>query len=254
MLKNTFVHIPGINKDVEATIWRNKIHDWDGYLENYSTLSLPENKKETIYNYIQESLVAHGEQNANYFMDKLEPREHWRTYGHFKCCFLDIETTGLSKHYNQVTTIGVYDGQESKIFISGKNMQEFPEEMEKYDLIITFNGKTFDVPFLKHNFPEINFDKFHIDLRYVMKELGYMGGLKRIEQDIGIAREGEIEGVDGMEAVRLWKRYQKGDEAALKTLVAYNLADVVNLKTMMDFAYQKMRNKHFRAVVGAGNG
>ena len=252
MLKNTFIHVPGVNKDVEETIWRNQIHDWNSFLENHSNLPLPQNKKELIHNYIQNSLVAHGEQNVSFFLDKLDSKEHWRVYNNFKPCFLDIETTGLCKQHNKITTIGVYDGQDSKIFISGKNMHEFPEEINKYGLLITFNGKCFDLPFLKHHFPQINFAKFHIDLRYVMKDLGYTGGLKRIEQEIGISRGDELEGVDGREAVRLWYKYQQGDQAALDTLVKYNLADVVNLKTMMDFAYQKMRNKNFRAVIGTG--
>ena len=51
------------------------------------------------------------------------------------------------------------------------------------------------------------------------------------------------EDIDGFEAVRLWRRYKKGDEQALQTLIKYNEEDIVNLKTIMEFAYDKMSQK-----------
>ena len=40
--------------------------------------------------------------------------------------------------------------------------------------------------------------------------------------------------------MRLWNKYLDGDPDALKLLLAYNREDVVNLKYLMEFAYQKM--------------
>lgn len=208
---------------------------------------LPEKKINHIAEHIQISQKEFEKSNYSHFAECLPIKEHWRAYKDFenKCCFLDIETTGLSKDRNKITTIGIYDGKESKVFINGQNLEEFSEEIKKYSMIVTFNGRCFDLPFISAKFPDVKFDQFHIDLRFVMKDLGYTGGLKRIEHEIGIARDDEIEGVDGYEAVRLWKRYEKGDEEALKTLVKYNIADVENLKTMMDMAFDKMKEKEF---------
>jgi hypothetical protein len=72
-----------------------------------------------------------------------------------------------------------------------------------------------------------------------------MGGLKRIEKEVGIQRDDDLQDVDGYEAVRLWYKYKRGDENALKLLTKYNIADVENLKTLMDFAFQKLKHKHF---------
>ena len=88
-----------------------------------------------------------------------------------------------------------------------------------YELVITFNGACFDLPFIKRCFPGISLPKGHIDLRFVLKKMGLGGGLKKIEKDTGIIRSDEIEGVDGFEAVRLWQQYQWGDEKALSTLI-----------------------------------
>jgi len=152
----------------------------------------------------------------------------------------DIETTGLSRDRNKITTIGIYDGKKSKVFIRRKNIDEFQKEIKKYSTIITFNGRCFDIPFIRAKYPKIRFNQLHIDLRFVLAELGYKGGLKRIEKVLGVGRDDEIDGVDGYEAVKLWYRYRKGDEEALKKLVKYNIADVVNLKELMEFAYERM--------------
>ena len=48
-------------------------------------------------------------------------------------------------------------------------------------MIVTYNGKTFDVPFIEKYFG-IRMNHAHIDLRYVLKSLGYSGGLKMFEQ------------------------------------------------------------------------
>jgi len=232
MLKNTFCHLVSENKEKE--LWRNNLLHWDEIKEDHP-----------LHSSIFESKKALEQNNHTFFLESLPPKQHWRAYGEFPCCFLDIETTGLSRDYNHVTVIGVYDGKESKLFVQGKNLQDFPQEMEKYGLIITFNGKCFDVPFLKAKFPEVNFDKLHVDLRYVLRELGYSGGLKRIERELGVNRDEELQEVDGWEAVRLWHKYKRGDEEALRLLLKYNQADIENLKFLMDFAYEKMKERSF---------
>ena len=61
--------------------------------------------------------------------------------------------------------------------------------------------------------------------------------MKRIEKELGIQRDNEIAEVDGYQAVKLWKQYEKGNDEALNTLIAYNLADVENLKVLMELAF-----------------
>jgi len=236
MLKNTFIHIPGFGRRKEEHLWINGISDWDDFIDKAHEV-YPEST--VLKKYIRQSGLALEKSEHGFFSHKLPMKEHWRAYGHFKTAFIDIETTGLSKHRNKITTIGLFDGQDSKVYIRGKNLDKFTEDIKDYSMIVTFNGRCFDIPFIKAKYPEVEFDQLHVDLRFLMYELGYKGGLKKIEKDLGIARDDEIEGVDGYEAVRLWKRYEKGDEEALRTLVAYNLADVENLKILMDYAYEK---------------
>ena len=86
------------------------------------------------------------------------------------------------------------------------------------------------------HFPEARLDQAHIDLRFVLASLGHKGGLKAVERRLGLHRDPAIDGVDGFEAVRLWHRYRRGDKAALETLILYNTTDVVNLVELVEIA------------------
>ncbi|MFQ6122949.1 MAG: ribonuclease H-like domain-containing protein, partial [Dehalococcoidales bacterium] len=165
--------------------------------------------------------------------------EVWRLYAEFRdrVAFVDIETTGLFFDVDIITLIGLFNGLETKVFIRGINLEEFAQEIRKYSVIVTFNGKRFDVPFIRRSLTDLPDHQAHIDLLYPLKKLGYRGGLKSIEAQLGIEREGALREVDGFVAVLLWREYQRGNPAALDTLVRYNLEDVVNLQYLADTVY-----------------
>jgi len=74
---------------------------------------------------------------------------------------------------------------------------------------------------------------------YLCRRIGLSGGLKKIEKELSVDRE--LEDIDGREAIRLWKRYEKdGDEEALRKLVRYNQYDAENLQDVMDITREKL--------------
>jgi len=162
----------------------------------------------------------------------------WRIYRQWadEAMFFDIETTGLVPEESDITVIGAFTGGQSATFVKGVNLHEFPAYVEQRPLLVSFNGIEFDVPFLKAHMPEVRLDQPHIDLRFVLRSLGYRGGLKSIERQLGLARDAEIRDIDGMAAIRLWDRYMQGDREALDQLIAYNLADVSSLKELLGIA------------------
>ncbi len=241
MLTNTFLHIPYVSEIVEKKIWNSNIRSWDDFLTNSTDFK----NEELMKKYLMLSKDRYEKKDHEFFSSKLLSRYHWRAYEDFRenACFLDIETTGLSKDRDDITTIGVFNGKESKVFINGKTMNEFPDEIKKYSYIVTFNGALFDMPFIRAKFPDLKFNHFHADLRFILKALGYSGGLKSIERQMGIERESDLKDLSGRDAVKLWHRYKRdGDEKALDTLVRYNIEDIENLKTLMDFSYGKLKN------------
>jgi uncharacterized protein YprB with RNaseH-like and TPR domain len=166
----------------------------------------------------------------------------WRLYSDFRqrVAYLDIETTGLWFELDDITVIGLYDGSSTKSFVLGENLDEFAQEIARYSLIVTFNGACFDLPFLRTRFPGFDQGLAHLDLRYLLKRLGYSGGLKRIEPELGINRPGALGELDGYCAVLLWNKHLQGRKGALDTLLRYNLEDVVNLERLAQLAYNSM--------------
>ena len=115
-----------------------------------------------------------------------------------------------------------------------------PKHLQKYSLVVTFNGSGFDLRFLKLMFPNIVLPPIHIDLRWALRKLGMKGGLKSIEAELGLRRASEVEDLTGYDATVLWAKYLRGDKHALQSLIQYNTEDVVHLKAIMEVAYDRL--------------
>src|SRR5204862_7081489 len=179
--------------------------------------------------------------DISFFAENHTQNEHWKLYRDFRerTIFLDVETTGLSRYYDDITLVGTFDGRESRIFVKDNNLGDLAKLLEKYDVLVTFNGKLFDVPFIRKEFPKLPLQHVHLDLRFLLRSVGIGGPLKEIEQRLGIRRGGEITDIGGREADVRWSRFLKGDDEAHRKLVLYNLSDTKTLKTLMDYCYRR---------------
>ncbi len=245
MLRQTFIHVPGIGEREERRLWKEKILTWDDFLLKDCSV-FAENDREAVRAFLRRSAQAAEEMDHRFFSKLLPAREHWRVYRDFEPCYLDIETTGLSRSRSRITMIGLHTSGGDRLFVNGKNLEEFEEEIARHRLLVTFNGQYFDLPFIRAHMPGACLDQLHIDLRWPLRRLGYTGGLKSIERQVGLMRSGSVRDIDGLAAVRLWKKYEKGDKNALRLLADYNLADVRNLKILSDFAYDGMLRQLFK--------
>ncbi|MBI5346930.1 MAG: ribonuclease H-like domain-containing protein [Chlamydiae bacterium] len=246
MLKKTFCHIKGISENAEKLLWLNGIKTWEDFLAKGDTFSsLPKGKLTKIKDELLHSLKAFKQKDIDYFKTRLKSKEHWRLWEFGKIGFVDIETTGLDKFYDAITVIGIYDGSSSHLFVKDKNLDKAKEKLREFDILVTFNGKQFDLPFIERHF-FCKYEAVHLDLRYMFKEIGFQGGLKSIEAQVGIERDSEVKGIDGFEAVNLWHRYRKGNEEALQKLLKYNEHDIVNLKTLLDYYIRKKQELIFK--------
>ena len=153
--------------------------------------------------------------------------------------FLDIETTGLSAEYSEITVVGIHlvNGFDTSfIQLVGEDVtaDSVVEALRGVNVIYTYNGSRFDLPFI-HSRLEINLAKLfaHCDLMYDCWRNNLYGGLKCVERQLDIPRR--LKEVNGAEAVRLWWRYVNDyDESALATLLEYNREDVINLKALKE--------------------
>jgi uncharacterized protein YprB with RNaseH-like and TPR domain/predicted nuclease with RNAse H fold len=246
MLEQTFIHIPGVGRQTERELWANGIHSWDDadrFEKRFGRVGARLQRK--LDDYIPRSREAIKQKDAAFFERLSALGETWRLFPEFSdsCVYLDIETTGLSTVFDTVTMVGLYNGRKYQLFVDGDNLQEFPEHLQKYSIVVTFNGSGFDLRFLKLAFPDLVLPPIHIDLRWVTRKLGMKGGLKDIETQLGIGRPSEIEEMTGYDATVLWAKYIRGDKSALSQLIQYNTEDVVHLKAIMEIAYDRLATR-----------
>jgi uncharacterized protein YprB with RNaseH-like and TPR domain len=237
LLRSTFRHIHGVGPKTEHLLWEVGVRDWQAALSP-NAVSLSEARRGRLCDALHESIARLEAGDARYFSDTLPSSELWRMFPEFQdsVAYVDIETTGLGSPGDYITTIALYDGRSVQTYVQGRNLGDFCRDIQRYRLLVTYNGKGFDVPFIRTDLG-LAMEQAHIDLRYVLASLGYTGGLKGCEKRLGIDR-GDLVDVDGFFAVLLWRDYERNrDPRALETLLAYNVLDVVNLETLMVLAY-----------------
>lgn len=241
LLPATFQHAPGVGETSERRLWEAGLHSWRAALDA-PRLPISPAKTAALLPVAAASVDALERGDARWFARALPPREHWRLAPHFadRVAFVDIETNG-GYEADDITVIGLYDGFESQIFVKGRDLDAFPAAVADAQLLVTFFGTGFDLPFLRRRFPDLPLDQPHIDLCPALRRLGYTGGLKAIEQRLRIRRTDEVEGLSGMDAVHLWNQWERRrDETALRTLLAYNRADIENMELLLAFALPRL--------------
>lgn len=151
--------------------------------------------------------------------------------------YLDIETTGLSPDYHEITVVGIYlvEGSDTRfVQLVGEEITEESlfEVLEGVSTIFTYNGKRFDFPFIRDRLGlNLEAEFGHHDLMYDCWRNNLYGGFKDVEQQLGIPRR--LTGIGGFEAVMLWWKYiNEGDRTALELLLEYNREDVMNLTVL----------------------
>lgn len=243
MLEHTFVHVSGVGEATEALLWQSGVLRWSDALDRSRP---PAGWRAAAWGYLQQvaaqSVAALHSRDPVFFAQRLQRCHQWRAWPQYRAraACLDIETTGLG-HSDAVTVVGLYDGERVHTFVAGENLWELPEALERYSMVITYNGASFDLPFLARYFPHLRLPPLHVDLRHALARLGLRGGLTSIERQLGLPRDPEIAHLDGWDAVRLWYEWQAGSAEARELLIRYNKADICNLELLMTHVYQQLR-------------
>lgn len=234
-IQETFVLCKGIGPKADENIRQAGIQNWQMALECPELLPLSPKKTESLLlelNNLKEDLEASRWERL---VEKLPNKEHWRVLidRQSECSYFDIETDGLSMYEGAPTVICCLHRGQMHTFIQGENLDDFPDLLLEVDQLVSFNGASFDVPYVQCYFNIPTLPCAHVDLRWICHHKGFKGGLKSIEKELGLTRDDDIHGVDGLEAVWLWERYDRyGDVSALKRLVKYCQADVWGLEVL----------------------
>lgn len=244
MIRQCFTVFSGIGPGRERAIRGAGIADWQTFLDAGSAPGLSARRYQVIAEEIRILTDALTRGDAGALGEKLPRAQHWRLFEAFPGAvrYLDIETTGLSARAHDVTVVGISDGATYTVLLRGKDLSgpALQDALTGAKLLVTYYGSVFDVPFLQHAFPNVNFNLPHFDLCFAGRRVGLTGGLKAVERTLGITRPSDVDEVDGFEAVRLWRAHQRGAPFALETLIAYNQADTENLAVLARVIHERL--------------
>ena len=239
MLTYTFCHLPGVGPATEKSWWKQGIASWDDFL-SCKPGNMSAKRHLFLSHELEEAFDRHQSGQADYFAARLPKSEMWRLFKSFadNLAYVDIETTGGLNGLDHITSIAAYDRTQVHTFVHGCNLEQTADLLHQTQLLVTYNGACFDLPYLRREL-NIPLPPAHIDLRFLLAQLGFRGGLKGCERQLGIHRE-ELDGFDGYLAVLLWRDYQiYKDQRYLNTLLRYNCADVIHLDRLMIEAWNR---------------
>jgi len=169
-----------------------------------------------------------------------------------KSIFLDIETTGLSPAQSKIIMIGVIYNKNNHFFLEQYFSDVDSEEkvlinilnlIKKSEYIITFNGISFDLKFIKKRAKSLGLnlnlkDKYLIDLyKIVLKNKSYFKvknyKLKTIEKFLGLNR---IDAISGKDFIKIYNAYRLNPKKEYKEIMfQHNFEDVLSLPFLFNF-------------------
>jgi len=246
VIRHTFSLLSGIGEKLERSLWKRGILTWDDFLKLKEIEGISPERKVSYDDLLTRASIELGIGNAEYFARILKRREHWRlfeVFGDGAVC-LDIETNGLQPGAGgYATVVGLYDGFDCRCFVSGEDLtvENINSALAGYKYLITFYGAAFDIPFLLRTMPGVRFDIPHFDLCFAARRLELNGGLKKLEQMLGINRQESVRGMNGYDAVKLWEQAKRGSSEAMERLLIYNMEDTKHLLEIAGVLYEKMK-------------
>jgi len=254
MIRRTFLFLPTVGASTEKALWHRGVLDWDDFLDRGEIEGFSDPRKRRLDQGIEDARRFLDLEETSYFSRLLPSREHWRLYEHARreVAYLDIETDGLGQGCI-VTVVGIHRAGASTALVRGIDLSpsSLAQALKGIKMLVTFNGSTFDLPFLEREFPFAVPRVPHFDLRHGCARIGLRGGLKSIERQLGMARAQEVEFVTGEQAVYLWHLWErKGKRNALELLKRYNQEDTKNLEPIAALAYERL----MRSVLDCGGG
>lgn len=160
---------------------------------------------------------------------------------------LDIETTGLSRKKDLIITIGLLYVEDGAIVMEQyfaeslmdevNLIEKFLEKIKSFDTVLTYNGDSFDIPFIREkiNFYGLeDFDVNQIDLYKTVRKYKDILGLQKINQKevekyLHIDRRENLKGSD---VALLYKNFLlKG--VSSEEIILHNKWDLINLHKIL---------------------
>ena len=146
MLTNTFIHIQGIGAITEHRLWESGIRDWDS-IDRDLPIPVSPSRKYFLQKGVEESRRHLDMCSPAYFSQLLPANQCWRLFPEFRdsIAYLDIETTGLDRYFNRITTIALYDGAAAALAwatVSGTSLGDWQAPAKKTPSVLVWKGRS----------------------------------------------------------------------------------------------------------------
>ena len=238
MIEGAFLHLPGVGPVRERKLREWGLGSWTKVKAAGEALPIPARSQAAFFAEIARCQQAVTDDDLIYLSKALKYQDHWRILAeHFpRASYFDIETTGLG-WASVISVIVVYHKDEVHTFFEHENLDDFLELLDDVELLVSFNGVSFDVPRVLDYFHVPELPCAHLDLRWLCYHAAWTGGLKAIAQNMNIQRPLDLHDADGLEAIVLWERWREDADLAAKTRLArYCAADTLLLKLVASHA------------------
>ena len=232
MITEALHHFRGVGPVRLAKLQDSGIKSWQDVIVQPDLI--PNSLRSEIVAECERCLAALENDEIRYFVDRLFPQDRWRILNRYidRCSFFDIETTGL-EYDDTITLIMCWHNGQLHTFVEHENLDDFLDLLDEIELLVSFNGSTFDVPRVLDGFHIPELPCPHFDLRWPCYHRDLCGGLKQVTASLGIERPADLSDADGSLAVQLWHRWaEHKDEDARNQLIRYCGADVLLLKPL----------------------
>ena len=164
---------------------------------------------------------------------------------------LDIETTGLTRERDLFILGGLYLPREERLHLvfaekpeeEKAALSEYMELVRSCDTVVTYNGRHFDMPFLRarcaKNGVRFGRDPYDLDLYQVLNGHSPLRRLipnlkqKTVENYMGLwqDRTDEISGADSVEMY--WRYVRTGEKSLKEKILLHNSDDVMQLSRLL---------------------
>lgn len=243
MITRSFILLDRIGIKKEKSIWCQGIRDWQTFISCKKINGISDNTKYRYDRILKTARKKLFEGDSKYFTSIFPSSENWRFYNFFRedALFLDIEMSCGRRPF--MTAITLYDGTDLMTMVRGVNldMRKVRSIIEKHPLVVTFNGSSYDIPYLERICPGLKIDMLHFDLRYGCARVGLLGGLKSIETNFGIVRDASQK-LYGDDPIHVWRKFiGTSQNKYLDMLVDYNQDDAGNLQKIADHVYGELK-------------
>lgn len=235
MIEESFLCCHGVGPILESKIREAGVRNWSALLER-DDVPIRSELLRSIQSELKLCQDALDNRDLVFLVDKFPTKEHWRILSQYldTCSYFDIETTGLSPRDSKITVIVCWHRGQMYQFVNGENLDDFLDLLDDISLLVSFNGRSFDVPRVLDYFHIPDLPCAHIDLRWVSFHYGHTGGLKSIQKQLGFLRNDDLSLLSGEDAVYLWEDWLRGDLLAKERLIAYCQEDVAALKLIAE--------------------